>query len=131
MSGHTRSLFSPYMHWAKTRFQAQARWALTNSGVMNFPLSELHVRLEDLELSGPSYYGYPPLLDALERHTKAPRESIVAAEGTSMANYLAMAALLSPGDDCLVESPAYDPLLHADSSLGARVIRFHRRPGDG
>ena len=62
----TKMMQAPYMHWAKTRFQAQARWALTNSGVMNFPISELRVRLEDLELSGPSYYGYPPLLDALE-----------------------------------------------------------------
>lgn len=131
MSGHGRSMFSPYMHWAKTRFQAQARWALTNSGVMNFPISELRVRLEDLELSGPSYYGYPPLLEALERHTKAPRESIVVAEGTSMANYLAMAALLEPGDDCLVESPAYDPLVHAASCVGARVNRFPRHAEDG
>lgn len=131
MSSHVRSTHSPYMHWAKTRFQSQPRFGLTNSGVMNYPISELQVRLEDIDLSGPSYYGYPPLQEALARHTKAPVESIVAAQGTSGANYLAMAALLEPGDDCLVESPVYDPLLHAASSLGARINRFRRHAEDG
>lgn len=131
MSHAARSMFSPYMHWAKTRFQSQPRFGLTNSGVMNFPISELRVRLEDLELSGPSYYGYPPLQKALAAHTRAPEESIVAATGTSMANYLVMAALLSPGDDCLVESPVYDPLVHAASFTGAHVNRFRRHAEDG
>ncbi|MBI4906701.1 MAG: aminotransferase class I/II-fold pyridoxal phosphate-dependent enzyme [Acidobacteria bacterium] len=127
----TRAMHSPYMHWAKTRFRTAPRFGLTNSGVYNFPISELKVSLDDLELSGPSYYGFPTLQTALAAHTGAPPECIVAATGTSMANYLAMAAVLSPGDDCLIESPAYDPMVCAASHLGARVLRFARPPENG
>jgi aspartate/methionine/tyrosine aminotransferase len=48
-----------------------------------------------------------------------------------MANFLAMAALISPGDEVLVEHPAYDPLIAAASFLGARIKRFNRRAEDG
>src|SRR4029077_17118893 len=47
------------------------------------------------------------------------------------ANFLAFAALISPGDEVLVERPAYDPLLGALKLLGARIARFDRRREDG
>ena len=46
---------------------------------------------------------------------------MVAADGTSMANFLAMAALIAPGDEVLIERPTYEPLLGAASFLGADV----------
>ncbi|HEX6661689.1 MAG TPA: pyridoxal phosphate-dependent aminotransferase, partial [Sphingomicrobium sp.] len=48
------------------------------------------------------------------------------ADGTSMANFLAMAALISPGDEVLIEYPTYEPLLGVASFLGATVKRFER-----
>ena len=48
-----------------------------------------------------------------------------------MANFLAMAALISPGDEVLIERPTYEPLLGAASFLGARIRRFERRPEAG
>jgi aspartate/methionine/tyrosine aminotransferase len=44
-----------------------------------------------------------------------------------MANHLAMAAVLKPGDEVLIERPAYEPLLAVASYLGAEVKRFDRR----
>jgi aspartate/methionine/tyrosine aminotransferase len=44
-----------------------------------------------------------------------------------MANFLAMAAILEPGDEIVIERPAYDPLVSAASFLGANVKRFARR----
>ena len=41
------------------------------------------------------------------------------ADGTSMANMLAMAALIAPGDEVLAEQPAYEPMLAAARFLGA------------
>ncbi|HEY0405325.1 MAG TPA: hypothetical protein VGC89_06340, partial [Pyrinomonadaceae bacterium] len=58
-----RLMSSPYMQWAKTR--SQARFNLASSGLRNYPLSELPLKLEELELSGPSLYGYEPLQAAL------------------------------------------------------------------
>jgi aspartate/methionine/tyrosine aminotransferase len=48
-----------------------------------------------------------------------------------MANFLAMAALIAPGDEVLVEHPTYEPLLGVASFLGATIKRFERNPADG
>jgi aspartate/methionine/tyrosine aminotransferase len=124
-----RAKGSEYMEWAKTR--SQARFNLASSGVAELPLSALPVRLADLELTGPSFYGYPPLQERLAKKAGVSPDCVVAASGTSMANYLALAAFLEPGDDALVEAPAYGPLVDAASYLGAAVRRFPRRAEAG
>src|SRR5688572_30275196 len=91
---------SDYMRWAKTR--SQARFSLANSGVLNYTLAELGAGAEDIELSGPSAYGYAPLQEALAAKSGAPPECVVAATGTSLANHLAMAAVVEPGDEVLI-----------------------------
>ena len=45
-----------------------------------------------------------------------------------MANHLAMAAILEPGDEVLMEQPVYGPILDAALYLEAEVRRFVRRP---
>jgi aspartate/methionine/tyrosine aminotransferase len=117
------------MLWAKTG--SQARFNLASSGLANFPLARLALKLEDLELSGRSYYGYEPLQHALAGRLAAPVSSIVAATGTSMANHLAMAAIIEPGDEVLIERPTYELLVSAAQYLGASVKRFERRFEDG
>lgn len=124
-----RVMSSAYMQWAKTNLRA--RFSLASSGLMNYPLAELGVAIEDLEISGPSYYGYPPLQEALAEHCGVTTDSIVAATGTSGANHLAMAALIEPGDEVLIEQPAYDPMVAAAEYLGANVKRFSRRAETG
>jgi aspartate/methionine/tyrosine aminotransferase len=120
-----RVMRSEYMDWAKT--QQQARFNLATSGLTHFPLAKLPVKLEDLELSGPSFYGYEPLQQAIARKCQAAPECVVAATGTSMANHLAMAALLEPGDEVLIEHPTYELLISTALYLGAKVKRFPRR----
>ncbi len=93
---------------------------------MSYSLRELGVSLDDMELSGPSFYGYEPLQHALAAKPGAPADCIVASVGTSLANHLAMAALIESGDDVLIEQPAYEPLLSLASYFGARVTRFQR-----
>ena len=56
-------------------------------------------------------------------------DRVVMADGTSMANMLAMAALIAPGDEVLVEHPAYEPMVAAARFLGAEVQRFSAAPG--
>src|ERR1700676_4359663 len=120
-----RALSSDYMHWAKT--QSGARFNLATSGMPNFPLADLPVKLEDLEITGTSGYGYPPLLHALASKSDVPKECVVAAAGTSMANHLAMAALIAPGDEVLIEQPTYGLLLEVARYLGADIKRFPRK----
>jgi aspartate/methionine/tyrosine aminotransferase len=117
------------MQWAKLK--SQARFNLASSGLANYPLDKLPLKLEDLELSGPSYYGYEPLQAALAAKAGVSPLCVVAATGTSMANHLAMAATLKPGDEVLIEHPTYELLVNVAQYLGAEIKRFSRTPGDG
>ena len=98
---------SDYMHWSKT--QSRARFNLATSGVVAFPLRQLPVHLETLEINGYDGYGYPPLQRAVAAHHGVDPDCVVESAGTSMANHLAMAAILEPGDEVLIEHPAYGP----------------------
>jgi len=111
------------MHWAKT--QSRARFNLATSGVGSFPWAELP-RQPALEINGDSTYGYAPLQQAIARKCSVDPDCVVAAAGTSMANHLAMAALIDPGDEVLIEQPAYELLVSAALFLGADVKRFAR-----
>ncbi len=113
------------MEWAKTC--SQARFNLATSGLTNVPLAEFPLDVADLEITSSDGYGYKPLLERLARHTGAPQDCIVTAAGTSMANHLAMAGVLDPGDEVVMEQPTYGLLLDVATYLGARVKRFVRK----
>ena len=125
----SRVMGSAYMQWAK--LNSGSRFNLAVSGMPSYPLSELPVKLDDLELSRGGAYGYGPLQAALAAHCGVAKENVVAAAGTSMANMLAMAAILEPGDEALVEHPTYELLLAALGYLQADVRRFHRTAESG
>jgi len=118
-------MHSPYMEFAKLR--SGAKYNLATSGIMSYPLSELPVRIEDLEITGPDVYGYPPLQERLARYNQVRPECVFAAAGTSFANHMAMAATFDPGDEVLIEHPTYELLESTASYLGAKLRRFERR----
>src|SRR5689334_2218337 len=101
MSNQRADAVSRYIAWAKK--SSAARFNLAVSGVMNYPLAELPVRIEDLEIGGTAPYGYPPLMQRLAAKTGAPEACIAYTLGTQMANYLALSALVQRGDEVLVE----------------------------
>ncbi len=129
MSSSRVDAVSRYMAWAKLR--SNARFNLAISGVVDYPLSELPVRIEDLEIGGTDSYGFRPLMHRLGAKTGVAEESLVYTFGTSMANFLALSALVHRGDEVLVERPTYDPLLAILDHLQAKVTRFERRPEKG
>jgi aspartate/methionine/tyrosine aminotransferase len=116
---------SPYMEWAKQ--YSTAKFNLATSGMASFPLSELGVTIDQLEINGPSIYGYEPLLQAIAARYRVPQECVVSAVGTSLANYLALAATTEPGDEILVEQPTYELILSTAKYLGLEIKRFERR----
>jgi aspartate/methionine/tyrosine aminotransferase len=128
MSDARRVMSSEYMHWAKTR--SHARFNLATSGIANLQMTDLCASIDDLEITGDSGYGYEPLKEALATRLDVEAAAIVTAAGTSFANHLAMAALIEPGDEVLLEHPTYEPLLALARYLGADVKRFRRRYED-
>jgi aspartate/methionine/tyrosine aminotransferase len=119
-----RAMQSEYMHWAKTR--APIRYNLGSSEVPHVRMDRWPIGLAELELDGMSYYRYPPLRAAIAAKCGVAPERVVMADGTSMANMLAMAALVAPGDKVAIEHPTYEPMAAAAAFLGAELVRFTR-----
>lgn len=120
---------SEYLRWAK--LHPSVRYGLTSSGVPYLPLSDLPVGIGELEISGTGAYGYAPLQAAIAARYRVDEGCVAAAMGASMANVLALAAVVQRGDEVLVEHPTYEPLTAAARWLGAEVRTFERRAEDG
>jgi aspartate/methionine/tyrosine aminotransferase len=121
------NLPAPYMRWAKTR--PRVTYDLASSGLMPVTTRELlgEVTAADaFEISGPADEGFLPLREAIAARYRSPTECVSIAAGASGANFQAMLALLEPGDDALIETPAYDPLIAAARAAGANVVHFER-----
>jgi len=91
----------------------------------------LPIDLKELEINGDDSYGYPPLQQAIATHHGIEPDCVVESAGTSMANHLAMAAIMEPGDEVLIEHPAYGPILDIAQYLQANVKRFRRVEENG
>src|SRR5947207_15294459 len=124
-----RNKISDYVHWSKT--QRRAQFNLATSGVAPFPLREVPVNLKEVEINGDNSYANPQLRAAVAAHHGVHPECVVESAGTSMANHLAMAAIIEPGDEVLIEHPAYGPILDVAHYLQANVKRFRRIEENG
>lgn len=117
------------MQWAK--LHSKARFTLATSGVGAFPLRELNVSIDQLEINGDNSYGFAPLQHAIATKHGVDPACVVEAAGTSMANHLALAALIDPGDEVLIESPTYELVVSTAQYLQANIVRFPRREENG
>jgi len=123
---------APFLRWAKTR--PAVDYDLAASGLLPVSLAELLAGepLTDwAEITGPAGDGFPPLREAIGSRYGVALDGVALAAGGAGANFLGCAACLAPGDEVLVEWPAYDPLLAAPRLLGAVTRRFARRPEAG
>lgn len=124
---------SGYMSWAKGLPQARAN--LARSGVAPCPPSLLRLRARDLVLHAPAGDGTRALREAIgRRYRVGPDQVFSVSGGTSLANFVACAAVLhgaGPGSEAIVERPTYEPLLRTLEAFGCRVRRLERGEGDG
>ena len=120
-----RPLGSDYMAFAK--LESAARFNLASSGIANAAMEDLGP-LPDLKLCGDNSYGWAPLLEAIASRFAGVRpEHVVTGVGTAFANHLALAALIAPGDEVLIETPTYELLESTLRYLGASLTTFARR----
>lgn len=124
MNASRSSAHSPYMEWAKLR--STAKYNLATSGVASYPLAELGVSTDHLEINGPDSYGYEPLIAAIAARYRVAPDCVLTTAGTSMANHLALAASTDPDDEVLIEQPTYELLLSTAKYLGLNLRRFQR-----
>src|SRR5262249_4669091 len=74
---------------------------------------------------------YDRLREAIAAHNDIPAAEVMPAMGTAHAIFLAYAAILSPGDELLIEAPGYEPLTRVAEGLGAVVRTFPRLESEG
>lgn len=118
---------APYLRWAKTR--PRVTYDLAASGLQPVTTEELlgGARARDVfELTGSNDEGLPSLRGAIAARYRVPVECVSLAHAAAGANFLAMMALLEPGDDVVIERPVYDPLIAAARAIGANVRHFTR-----
>ena len=111
-----------YLQWAFDHV-GRAEYDLASSGILPFG--------EDIlaPFEGPvDGRAYGALVEAIATFNQVPEECVVPTLGTSHALFVAMSALVSPGDEVLVEAPTYEPLVAVPEQLGAKVVTFERRP---
>ncbi len=121
-------MFAPvrYIAWA-TKFYGKVALDLASSGIANAAWSDLGAAEPDLD--EPS--AYLAFREALAVYNDVSIAEVVPALGTSNAVFLAYAAMLSPGDEVLVETPGYEPLTNTAQGLGASVRTYQRRAEEG
>jgi hypothetical protein len=121
---------SDYMDFAK--FGAEARLNLATSGIARADLADLELSWDDLALHGPNAGGYAPLMDKVAARFGVDRACVVMpGGGCSFANHLALAAIVQPGDEVLVERPTYELLTSILGYLQADIRTFERRLDEG
>ncbi|MCI0451734.1 MAG: aminotransferase class I/II-fold pyridoxal phosphate-dependent enzyme [Candidatus Latescibacteria bacterium] len=120
----TQRIGSQYLSWTKRR--APVRYNLARSGVPRLPLERLELSLADLLHNENAEDGWPPLMERIAARQDVTAAHVVTTHGCSMANHLAMAAVVEAGDDVVMESPVYEPLVRVAEYLGARVVPFLR-----
>ena len=116
-----RNAYFPHMEWAKAHTKTPLPIELGFSGAAH-PPGKAHQ-----EFGG----GYPPLERRIARKYGVARECVYLAGGTSLANFVAIAAFCDPGDHVAVETPRYAPLSEVPRALGANVLDVARRPDGG
>lgn len=116
--------WAPFRTWSKR--YAPPKWDLTGSHVHPCALAELPGAVEAVDLFERNEEGYPPLLRALARRFQVDSERVTTATGATGATFLALAALIRPGDKVLVEWPCYDPLAGTVHLLGGDVVDWTR-----
>ncbi len=115
---------SAYLAWTKRR--APARFNLARSGVPKLALERLDLSLADLLHNENAEDGWPPLMERIAARQGLTAASVVTTHACSMANHLAVSAILGAGDDVVMESPVYDPLVAVAEYVGARISFFSR-----
>lgn len=129
MTSGRGAMQSDYMHWFKV--QKPVRINLSSSEVPHFRLDQLPLTIEGLDLDGASHPRFAPLRERIGKRHGVGTECVVTANGTSMANFLAMATLIAPADEVIFEWPAYEPMLSSARLLGADIAWVERRGDHG
>ncbi|HKZ63370.1 MAG TPA: pyridoxal phosphate-dependent aminotransferase [Thermoplasmata archaeon] len=124
--------FPPFelLHWFE-RTEGKGFLHISHSEILGFRFSEFGKEFPDLDLGEAFPRGSPKLRSLIGAQHQIWPDQVLVCNGASEANFLVQAALLSPGDEVLVENPLYPPLREGLAGFGAAVRRVPRLPAEG
>src|SRR5688500_12042333 len=116
-----------YITWSLP-FYGRTPYDLASSGIPYVATSDLEpVEAELFD----DWAAYAELVDAIASHNAVSSLEVAPAMGTIHGVFLAYSAMLSPGDEILVEHPGYEPLTRCAEGLGATVRTCSRLAENG
>lgn len=115
-----------YLEWARTHM-GRVKFDLAKSNIKGLTKDELGIPLGDVPLAAPDEDGVAELRDLLAKRYGVKRRGVLVSGGATMGIYLACAAALKPGDQAIVETPVYEPLLRCVEERGAEIRTLERR----
>ncbi len=116
---------SKYLEWA-IKNGGSCKYDLATSGIQN----ALHL-IDDHATALDDFGGWKKVRDVVARANDVPVSETIMTLGTAHAAWLAYASVVSPGDEILIEQPAYEPLLTAALGMGLKIKRFDRPENKG
>lgn len=124
--------------WLRERY-FRARIDISSSGVENYSLGDLRALLgisaadlDDLVFRDSPSLGAEGLREAVAaRFAPGCADQVMMTHGSSEALFLALSAVVRPGDDVVVLSPVYQSLSSIPEALGATTRVWELRPEDG
>ncbi len=114
-----------YLEWCR-RYMGTVRFDLARSNIKALGRDEFPFDASQVELALHDETGRPELRKAIASRYGVPPERVFVCSGATMGIYLATAAVVSAGDEVLVEHPHYEPLSKVPLHLGASVKRIDR-----
>ncbi len=125
----TSDSWAPHRTWE--RLYVPPKWDLAQSHVHPCTLEDIPGALEAVTLYERNLDGYPPLVRALARRYDVETDNVTVTTGATGAMFLALAALIRPGDKVAVEWPGHDSTAGAVRILGGEVVDMTRDWGRG
>jgi capreomycidine synthase len=121
------------------RYYFRTRWILCSSGVEEFTFGELRSllglapeALDAIRLDDSPSFGDNRLRQAIaDRYASGSPDRVLVTHGSSEALFLIFHALLEPGDEVVVVSPAYQSLRALPPSIGCEVRHWPLRAENG
>ncbi len=114
-----------YLEWVRENLPA-VEHDLATASLTPCELGEIDIDPAEIEINGPDFGEYPPLLERLEHTYNVTREKIVLTQGASMGIFLTLNAVLEEGSEVVLEVPNYEPFYRIAKAIGARVKILER-----
>jgi aspartate/methionine/tyrosine aminotransferase len=122
---------SALQEWAKSG-DAVGMFNLAHSGVPSIAdLNEIPGGPFIPHLHGTNYFGHEGLKATVADLYGVESSHVLLAQGASQCNFLMAGAALAAGGTAIVETPIYEPILHAVDVWADKTIRLPRRKVDG